>query len=37
MRIAVTGVAAGPAMFDIFDILGKEEVLARIDKALATL
>ncbi len=37
MRIAVTGVAMGPGMFDIFEILGKDEVLARIDTALATL
>jgi glutamyl-tRNA synthetase len=37
MRVAVTGKGMGPAMFDIFEILGKDEVLARIDRALATL
>ena len=33
-RLAITGVAAGPSMFDICEILGKQEVLARIKVAL---
>jgi glutamyl-tRNA synthetase len=34
LRIAVSGVGAGPGVFDILDILGKEEVIKRIDSAL---
>jgi glutamyl-tRNA synthetase len=30
-RLCVTGVAAGPGMFDISDFLGKEEVISRIE------
>ncbi len=37
LRIAVTGLGMGPSLFDIFEILGKEEVIQRIDKALETL
>ena len=37
LRLAITGLGMGPSLFDICDILGKEEVLARIDKALETL
>ena len=33
-RILVTGVGAGPGMFDISEFLGKEEVLDRIEKGL---
>lgn len=33
-RILVTGVGSGPGMFDISSYLGKEEVLARIEKGL---
>ena len=33
-RILVTGVGAGPGMFDISEFLGKEEVLERIEKGL---
>ena len=37
MRVAVTGKGMGPGMFDIFEILGQDEVISRIDRALATL
>lgn len=37
LRIAMTGVAMGPSLFDIAEILGKEAVLARLDNALKTL
>jgi glutamyl-tRNA synthetase len=30
-RLAVTGVGAGPGMFDISAFLGKDEVIARIE------
>ena len=30
-RLSVTGVGAGPGMFDISAFLGKEEVISRID------
>lgn len=33
-RVAVTGVGAGPSMHDICEILGKKEVLARIERAI---
>ncbi len=36
-RLAVTGKAMGPSMFEICTILGKEETLSRIDKALKDL
>jgi glutamyl-tRNA synthetase len=33
-RLAVTGVGAGPGMFDISAFLGKDEVIARIELGL---
>ncbi len=36
-RILVTGVGAGPGMFDIAQFLGKEEVIKRIENGLLTL
>jgi glutamyl-tRNA synthetase len=36
-RLCVTGVAAGPGMFDISTFLGKEEVLLRLKKGLVTI
>ena len=36
-RLAIIGAADGPHMFDIIEILGKEETLKRLRKALATL
>ncbi len=35
VRVAVTGVAAGPGLFDCVSIIGKELCLKRIDSALA--
>ncbi|HLT07873.1 MAG TPA: glutamate--tRNA ligase [Cyclobacteriaceae bacterium] len=37
VRLAVTGVGAGPDLSEIFGILGKDELLQRITYALATL
>ncbi len=37
LRLAVSGVGIGPGVFDILDIIGKEETLQRIDKALETI
>mgnify|MGYP000261082556 FL=1 len=34
-RLCVTGVGAGPGMFDISAFLGKDEVLARLESGLA--
>ncbi|MCS6905174.1 MAG: glutamate--tRNA ligase [Bacteroidia bacterium] len=34
IRLAVTGVTFGPGVFDILELLGKEETLWRIDQAL---
>ncbi|MFC2139828.1 glutamate--tRNA ligase [Bacteroidota bacterium] len=34
LRLAVSGVGVGPGVFDILDIIGKEETLVRIEKAL---
>ena len=34
-RLATTGAAAGPSLYHLMDILGKERTLARIDRALA--
>ena len=34
-RLAVTGTNAGPSLYHLLEILGKEKVLARIDRALA--
>jgi glutamyl-tRNA synthetase len=36
-RLAVTGKGMGPSMFTICEVLGKTEVLARIEKAIAVL
>jgi glutamyl-tRNA synthetase len=33
-RILITGVAAGPGMFDVCEIIGKDEVLARLNENL---
>jgi glutamyl-tRNA synthetase len=35
-RLALTGSNAGPSLYHLIDVLGKEKVLARIDRALAT-
>ena len=37
LRIALTGTSFGPSLFDIVVLLGKDEVLQRIDKAAANL
>ncbi|WP_162341063.1 glutamate--tRNA ligase [Cyclobacterium salsum] len=37
VRLAVTGVGAGPDLMQIFEILGREELIKRIDFALHTL
>ena len=34
-RLAVTGTNAGPSLYHLLEILGKEKVLARLDRALA--
>ena len=34
LRLAVSGISTGPGVYDILDILGKEEVIRRIDRAL---
>ena len=34
-RLAVTGGNAGPSLYHLLEILGKEKVLARIERALA--
>jgi len=36
VRVAVTGVSAGPGLFDTLSVLGKDACLRRIDRALAT-
>ena len=36
-RLAVVGECKGPHMFDITELLGKEETLARVEKAIQTL
>ena len=36
-RLAVVGECKGPHMFDITELLGKEETLARIEKAIRTI
>lgn len=36
-RLAVTGMGMGPSMFTICEVLGKDEVLARMDAAVAAL
>ena len=37
VRVAITGVGAGPDLMNIIEILGKEEVIKRLDKAVSTL
>jgi glutamyl-tRNA synthetase len=37
LRLALTGVGAGPDLMGIAEVLGKEEVLKRIDKAIDTI
>jgi glutamyl-tRNA synthetase len=37
LRIALTGTSFGPSLFDIVVLLGKDEVLKRIPKAIAHL
>jgi glutamyl-tRNA synthetase len=37
LRLAVSGMGAGPGVFDIVDILGKEESIKRIKKAVDTI
>jgi glutamyl-tRNA synthetase len=34
-RFAVTGSNAGPSLYHLLEVLGKEKVLTRIDRALA--
>ena len=34
IRVAVSGTAAGPSLFHMLDVMGKERVLRRIDRAL---
>ena len=36
-RLAVVGECKGPHMFDITELIGKEETLARIQRAIETL
>ena len=36
-RLAIVGAGKGPHMFDIIEIIGKEETLKRLDKAIASL
>ena len=35
-RLALTGRTAGPSLYHLIEVLGKEKVLARIDRALST-
>jgi glutamyl-tRNA synthetase len=35
LRVCITGVGGGPALFEIIQLLGKEEIIKRINKALA--
>jgi glutamyl-tRNA synthetase len=35
LRVAVTGQSATPGMFDVLDLLGRQRVLARLDRAMA--
>ena len=37
LRIAVLGISQGPSIFAICEFIGKDETIARIDKALATI
>ena len=36
-RVAIVGAAKGPHMYDIIEILGKEETIRRLEKAIQTL
>lgn len=36
LRVSVTGLGMGPSLFEIFEILGKEEVINRIEKAISS-
>lgn len=36
-RVAIIGAAKGPHMFDVIEIIGKEETIQRMEKALASL
>ena len=36
-RLAVVGECKGPHMFDVIEIIGKEETIRRMEKALSTL
>ena len=35
-RLAATGSNAGPSLYHLLEVLGKEKVLARLNRALAT-
>jgi glutamyl-tRNA synthetase len=35
-RLAVTGKTSGPSLYHLLEVLGKEKVMQRIEKALAT-
>jgi len=35
-RLALTGSNVGPSLYHLLEVLGKEKVLGRIDRALAT-
>jgi glutamyl-tRNA synthetase len=35
-RLAVTGSNAGPSLYHLLEILGKEKIRARIERALST-
>jgi glutamyl-tRNA synthetase len=37
LRVALTGLAASPGIFDVLMMLGRDRVLARIDDAMAFL
>lgn len=37
LRIAILGISQGPSIFDICEFIGKDETLARIEKALSAL
>ena len=36
IRLATTGSTVGPSLYHLLEVLGKEKVLSRIDRALAT-
>ena len=35
IRVAITGTTASPGLFETMDVLGRERVLARLERALA--